>query len=70
MSCSNDCTVKVWTVNAESVTATATMTVTAHESFVYSTSIIDSERWITAGEHSGVKIFKGAEVSFWKVEGV
>ena len=63
MSCSNDYSVKVWTVDAEKVSATCALTVAAHDSFVYSTAVIDSARWITAGEHSGVKVFKEAEVT-------
>eukprot|EP00095_Tigriopus_kingsejongensis_P004294 maker-scaffold722_size106786-snap-gene-0.32 protein:Tk04294 transcript:maker-scaffold722_size106786-snap-gene-0.32-mRNA-1 annotation:"phospholipase a-2-activating protein isoform x2" len=62
MSCSNDCTVKLWQVDVEAIRATCAKTIQAHNNFIYSMSAFNQDKFIIGGEHSGIKIFQGTDV--------
>ena len=70
LSCSNDCTIKVWSVENSSgnnsYTFEAIKTIHASENFIYTMATLppnpEENTWVAAGENSGIMVYSGNEV--------
>ena len=64
MTCGNDGTVKVWSVDLDSHALSCVKTIEAYGHFIYTMAVIDEseQTWAVGGEDGGVRVFRDSQV--------